>query len=192
MKAIYPVAQMSPSFPGQITSLLSRLSSSCGIPGIMYMAFGEYLNAIGQPLLGMGPAQLDANGGTFVASLVPLERTTEASACSSRARHPFGYLRRKTSQDYAKYLGVRAERGKSQWEVAESKILIKCKLLPYGRNGREVAPKIPVDEGRSKRRRYQATIRRLTRRPVGVATVPRPPGKRFRHRARNSISIYLR
>jgi|ERR1700683_1089197 len=74
---------MSPSLPKQIALLLSKLSSSRGIRGIVYMPFRKYLKAIDQPLLGMGPSGLDANGGTFVASLVSLERTTEASACSS-------------------------------------------------------------------------------------------------------------
>ena len=56
---------MSPSLARQIASPLSKLSSSCGILGIMYMAFRKYLNATSQPILGMGPARLDANGGTF-------------------------------------------------------------------------------------------------------------------------------
>ena len=47
------------------------------------MPFRKYLNATDQPLLGTGPAGLDANGGTFVASPRPLEGPTEASACSS-------------------------------------------------------------------------------------------------------------
>ena len=68
-------------------------------------------------------------GVHFVASLVPLERTTEASECSSGAGHQFGYVRRKTSQDYAKYLGVRAERGEPRCDVAELRILIKLQII---------------------------------------------------------------
>jgi hypothetical protein len=45
------------------------------------------------------------------------------------SRYQLGHLLPKTWQDYAEYLGVRAERGESRCEIAESRILIKLQII---------------------------------------------------------------
>src|ERR1700677_1266067 len=124
---------------------LSRLWSSCGIPGIVYMAFRKHFNAISQSLLKMGPTALDAHRGSFVASLVPLERARKALACSSargiRSAICVENLARacKISQRVSRTSRLTVRGGRTQ-DPHHS-----CQLLPGGGNSREVALCLPSE-----------------------------------------------
>jgi hypothetical protein len=115
---------MSPGLPLQIALPLSSVFASCGIPEIVYMAFRKWLKVIGQTLLNMGPTGLDAIGGAFVASFVPHERAAKASACSVGALS-VRLSASKTSQEYAKYLGM------LRWDPAGSRGLIELQMITF-------------------------------------------------------------
>src|SRR5580698_5644178 len=122
---------MGPGPPRQIASLFSKLSSSCGIPEIVYLACRKCFQVISQPFLNVGPTALDANGGTFVASLVPHERAAKASACSRWARYQFGSLRRRPRK-----------RSEEHTSELQSHVNLVCRLLLEKKKKNPPTPKV--------------------------------------------------